>query len=254
MSEEMNTSVETTEVAEPSTESVETTEVAEPSTEVASTHERTEAERKADAKFAEMRRAETEARKEAEKYKAELERLQSENAAKQEAFSELTGYSENADYIAVALATGMPEEEAIAFAEAQREKYDLINEVNNLKATNEALMAEKEEARLQAAITEQKALDLAELKAIDSSITSLEELGTDFATFLSSGMDAKHAYFAMKAMKEGTMAKPPADIGLVNKEAPQKDFYTKEEVDAMSSEEKKRNYKQIMASLTRWSR
>lgn len=252
---ETNTSVETTEVADLSP-SEEMTEVAEQSEEAKAEEvkadERTEEQLKADARWAEMRRISEEAERRAAEAEAELERLEKEKTAKQEAFAELTGYSENADYIAVAMASGMSEEEAVAFADEQREKFNLLTENETLKAEKEALEKAKEEAELSAHIAKQTALDLAELKKIDPSIKSLNSLGSDFLEFLSSGMDAKHAYFAMKSMEEATQAKPPPEMGMVKNETPEQEFYTEAEVKAMSSDERKANWKKIMTSMPKW--
>lgn len=253
MSEETS-SVETTEVAELSP-SEETTEVAEQSEEVNAEEkadERTEEQLKADARWAEMRRNSEEAERRAAEAEARLERLEKENAAKQEAFAEITGYGENADYIAIAEAAGMSHEEAVAFAEEQREKFNLLVENESLKAEKEALERAKEEAEMSAQVERQAAHDLAELKKVDPSITSLNSLGPDFMEFLSTGMDAKHAYFAMRSMKEATQAKPPPEMGMVKKETPEQEFYTEAEVKSMSSDERKANWKKIMTSMPKW--
>lgn len=253
MSEE-TPSVEKTEVAELSP-SEETAEVAEQPEEVNAEEkadERTEEQLKADARWAEMRRHSEEAERRAAEAEAKLERLESEQTAKKEAFAELTGYGENADYIAVAMASGMSEEEAVAFANEQREKFNLLVENETLKAEKEALEKAKEEAELSAQIERQTAHDLAEIKKIDPSVKSLNSLGPSFLEFLSSGMDAKHAYFAMKSMEEATQAKPPPEMGMVKNETPDKEFYTEAEVKAMSSDERKANWKKIMSSMPKW--
>lgn len=96
--------------------------------------------------------------------------------------------------------------------------------------------------------------DLAELQKIDPSIKSLEDLGDDYSSYISAGLDAEQAYWAIKAKEEANRATPPKPAGAVKTSVPEKDYYTESEIDAMSSEELTKNWKKVMASWDRRSK
>lgn len=94
--------------------------------------------------------------------------------------------------------------------------------------------------------------DLADVQKIDPSIKDLSELGETFLNLKSKGVDTESAYWAAKAKKDATQMKPPKAPGRVNTEPTEKNFFTEEEVNAMTSEQKYANADKIMASLPRW--
>ena len=68
------------------------------------------------------------------------------------------------------------------------------------------------------------------------------------------GLSATDAYFAVKSKEAATTPSAPKEIGKVNSEPPEKDFFTKEEVDAMTSEQRYKNADKILASFSKWKR
>ena len=96
--------------------------------------------------------------------------------------------------------------------------------------------------------------DLAEIQKLDPSITSCEQLGESYVSYIKAGLSATDAYFAVKSKEAATTPSAPKEIGKVNSEPPEKDFFTKEEVDAMTSEQRYKNADKILASFSKWKR
>ena len=232
-----STSVETTEVADPSEEvtGVEEQETAEPVSEESPEPRRTEE----DAAWARMRRESEEARREAEAAKRELEELKAAQEARQETYSRLTG-SDNGEIAAIAEATGMSEDEVIAEMEAAEESVRKDMRIAEL----EEQMTNIEAERLMQA-------DLAELRKIDPTLKSLEDLGDGYIEYVASGLSPERAYWAIKAEQMARQAKPPVEVGKVATGTAEKDYYTDAEIDAMSPEQQRKNWKKIMASWDR---
>lgn len=230
-----STSVETSEVADPTEEvtGVEEQETAEP---VSETSERKTEE---DAAWARMRRESEQARKDLEAAQKELAELKARNEARDETYSRLTG-SDNGDIAAIAEATGMSEDEVLAEIEAAQEsaQKDLLIEQLQERVTSieaERLMQE----------------DLEKIRRVDPSLKSLDDLGEGFVQYMSAGLDPVKAYWAVKAEERANQATPPKEIGRVETGTADKDYYTDAEIDAMSSEELEKNYKKILASWDR---
>ena len=216
VSPETMESAETPEVAEPAEESVEMSEVAEP----------TISKRDADAAFAEMRR--------------ENERLRKE---KNELNDTLGLFFDGDDKIAAAKAHyyGKNVDEVKAeMAEAQ--------EVESLRARVKELETEKQQTRAQNMMQS----DLATLQKLDPNIKSLDEMGQEFLRLIAAGVDCETAYDAQKAYDARHKVSTPKAIGALNNEAPEKDYFTPEEVRAMSEAEVKKNFDKIMASQEKW--
>ena len=232
------TSVETTEVAEPSENvaGVEEQGIAEPASEEQSPEPRRTDQ---DAAWARMRRESEQARAEAEAAKRELEELRAQNEARQSTYSKLTG-SDNGEIAAIAEATGMSEDEVIAEMEAAAEsaRKDLrIAELEEQVTTIEAERLMQE--------------DLATLRKIDPTLNSLEDLGDGYIEYVANGLSPERAYWAIKAEQMAHEAKPPVTAGKVATGATEKDYYTDAEIDAMSPEQQRKNWKKIMASWDR---
>lgn len=234
-----STSVETSEVAEPTEEvtGVEEQETAEPVSEETVEEEPKKTEE--DAAWARMRREAEQARKDAEAAQRELAELKAQNEARESTYSRLTG-SDNGDIAAIAEATGMSEDEVLAEIEAAQEsaQKDLLieqlqNQVTSIEA--ERLMQE----------------DLEKIRKVDPSLKSLDDLGEGYIEYISAGLDPVKAYWAIKAEERANEVTPPKEIGRVATSTAEKDYYTEAEIDAMSSEELTKNWKKVMASWER---
>ena len=232
-----STSVETTDVADPSNEvtGVEEQETAEPVSEESPEPRRTEQ----DAAWARMRRESEQARAEAEAARRELEELKAAQEARQETYSRLTG-SDNGEIAAIAEATGMSEDEVIAEMQAAEESVRKDMRIAEL----EEQMTNIEAERLMQA-------DLAELRKIDPTLKSLEDLGDGYIEYVASGLSPERAYWAIKAEQMAHQAKPPVEVGKVATGTAEKDYYTDAEIDAMSPEQLTKNWKKVMASWDR---
>lgn len=223
-------SAEMQEVADPAVEETgaEVQEVAEPESEE---HQKTEA----DASFAEMRRQMQEAQREAEDARAELAELQARNEARQSAYSRLTGRDEDADIAALAEVTGMSEDEIRAEMEAAQESAQKDFRIQQLEEQIESVQAEK---LMQA--------DLDSLRKIDPSLKSLEDLGPDYMAYMETGLlTPEQAYWAIKQKQSATKRTPPKPIGEVAVGTAEKDKFSEAEIDAMSSEQLRKNWKKI---------
>lgn len=250
MSDFESTSVETSEVAEPTNETgVEDQEFAEPESEATETEENEDVEPEesegksdADAAFARMRRENEQYLAELEAAREELDELREANAkteARNEAISKLTG-NENGEIAALAEVTGMSEEEIIAEMEAAQESAQKDLKIQQLEERVNSVEAE----RLMQA-------DLATLQKIDPTLTSLESLGDDYIQYVSAGLEPEAAYWAIKAKETANRATPPKEVGKVSTGPADKDYFTEAEIDAMSPEQQRKHYKKIIASWER---
>jgi hypothetical protein len=231
-----STSVETSEVAEPTEEvtGVEEQESAEPVSEPEAQEEGRD-----DAAWARMRRESEQARKELETAQKELAELKAKNEARESTYSRLTG-SDNGDIAAIAEATGMSEDEVIAEIEAAQESAQKDLRIQQLEEQVTSIEAE----RLMQA-------DLEKIRKVDPSLKSLDDLGSAYVEYVSAGLDPVKAYWAIKAEERATQATPPKEIGRVETGTAEKDYYTDAEIDAMSSDELSKNWKKVMASWDR---
>ena len=230
--EVMETGVEDQEAAEPESE---TEEVEVEAEETESDSHKTEA----DASFAAMRRQMEEAQKEARDARAELERGQAQTEAKDDAFSRLTG-NEDWEIKALAEVTGMSEDEIKAEMEAAEENAEKDLRIQQL----EEQVGEIESERLMQA-------DLEALRKIDPSLKSLEDLGPEYPEYIVAGLSPERAYWAIKAQERANQAEPPKAVGKVATGTVEKDYFTEAEIDAMSPEQQRKNYKKILASWER---
>ncbi len=215
------TGVEEPEVAEPDVEEgVEETEAAEPSE---------EEQPKSDAAFANMRR-QLEA---ANKRIAEME----QTATEYEDALGLFFQGENKAAQAKAYHDDLPLDKVIADMNAAREKKTLEAEITEKQRQIDALLFEN-----------QKAKDLKALHDAGYKVNSLDELGEDYFAFRTMGMTPQQVYEGLQ-MKKG---KPPKSMGEVKTATPQRDTFTREEVEAMSSAERVKNYDKIRKSMSTW--
>ena len=240
---EPETGAEDQELAEPETETQETgaeaPEIAEPES------EEPQGRTAADARFAEMRRQLEEAERARAEAQTELEGLKAQQAARQAALVNM-----DVDEIdAIADQLGITRDEVLETIEREEEAAEAEIEMREKDQRIADLEARLDEVRAERMMAE----DLAELQKIDASIKSLEDLGDDFAAYISAGLTAEQAYYAIKGREIKTQAvpaKPPGKVTDVT--PPEKDYFTEEEVASMTSKEKYDNAEKIMASLPRW--
>ena len=244
MDENINTSAEIQEVAEPETEaleSAETQEVAEPdeandSTEVVEENadeaeEEPRGKNDADAAFAEMRR--------------NNEALRRENEMLMDA---LGNYFEGDTAEELSINAG-------AYANDQdpddfRAEWERAKEFEGLKEENEVLKNQLVEVEIDRRMQE----GLREIQEIDPNIESLDELGPSFINMVRAGLTNKEAYFATITMNARAKVMPPDDIGRVADNRVERDYYTSEEIDHMSRTEIRENWDKVMRSLEKMSK
>jgi hypothetical protein len=241
MEDYINESVETQDVADLDTdvenESEETQEVAEPETEVVDNSQE-ETRTKQDAAFAEQRRRIQELERANEEARAENEQML---AALQRFFD-----GDNATDLSI---------NANAYAEQRdpeeyRAEYEQKAELERLKADNQSLLEQINSIKVEQLMRD----GLKEIQAIDPNVKSLEELGETFAHFIGAGLTSKEAYYATIARDAKEKVQPPDAIGRVNDTKIERDYYTSEELDNLSSDEMDANWDKVMRSMDRLSK
>lgn len=220
---------EVPEVAEPDNE-VETSGAEEP--EVAEPV-RTEQ----DAAFAQMRRQ-----------NEDLERQLAEAQRQSKEYEDALGLffdGEDKALKAQAYANERPFEEVKAESQMQAQLAELQSKNANLE---QQLLEQQAQAQMNA--------DLAEIQKSHPEVKSIEELGQEYLAFRFNPMgemSAEQAFQMMQTYKASTTPKKPPIIGTVSTtDKPQSDYYTREEVEAMSPAEVSKNYDKIRESMTKW--
>ena len=194
-------SEETQEVAEPETvESEESQEVAEPE------------KSKADAAFAEMRRQLQAAEEEKRQLNEALGLYFDGETAEEKYLQAQAHYQER------------PLEEVQQEIQAQKELKEKETQFEQLAQENLKLKAER--------AMEQ---GLKEIQSIDSSITDLRELGQDFANYIRAGLSNTDAYYATIAKKNAQSVTPAKPVGDVSPSETERDYYTEDEIDKMTT-------------------
>lgn len=190
-----------------------------------------------DAAFAEMRRA-----------KEDLERQLAEAQRQSKEYEEALGLFFDGDdkpLQAQAYASQRPLEEVRAEQQMQSQLQDMQAENENLR---EQLLQQQAQAQMDA--------DLAEIQRLHPEIKSIEELGQEYLMFRFnqvSEVSAEQAFQMMAAYKASTTPKKPPVVGAVaTNTQPEKDYFTREEVEAMSPEEVSKNYDLIRKSMNKW--
>ena len=238
-----NTSAEMQEVAEPAeteevTETgVEEQEAADP---VSEEHQKTDA----DSAFAEMRRAKEAAEKEAEDARAELAEIQARQEARESTFSRLAGREEDAEILALAELTGMSEDEIRAEMQAANEAAQKDLRIQQLE---EQINSSEAERLMQE--------DLRRIQRIDPLVNSLDELGPEYERYMRAFdedgnpvMTPEDAYWAIRGKQKANQATPPREVGKVATGTAKKQGFTQAEIDAMSSDQLRANWKEIYNS------
>ena len=102
--------------------------------------------------------------------------------------------------------------------------------------------------------------DLLTLKAAfpEIKVNSIEELGDEFMGYMASGKYTVEVAYAMAKAAQEMLKKPvPPSIGSVKSNVPiEKEFYTSNEVDRLTSKEldNPKIMKRVMASMTKWNK
>ena len=240
----VGTSVETTDVADPSEEvtGVEEQEVASP---VSEESEEPTGKTEEDAAWARMRRETEQAKKDAEAARQELAEIKASTEARSSAFSRLTGKGEDAEIAALAEVTGLSEDEVAEIYEREVESAQKDRRIEQLEEMVSTIQGE----RLYQA-------DLDRLRKIDPSLNDLESLGDEYMRYMSAVdpetgapvMEPEDAYWAIKAKQRANQATPPKEVGKVATGTAEKTKFSDAEIDAMSSDQLKKNWKKIFAS------
>lgn len=239
-----STSVETSEVAEPTEEvtGVEEQETAEP---VSEESEEPTGKTEEDAAWARMRREAEQAKKDLEAAQQELAEMKASTEARSSAFSRLTGKGEDAEIAALAEVTGLSEDEVAEIYEREVESAQKDRRIEQLEEMVSTIQGE----RLYQA-------DLDRLRKIDPSLKDLESLGDEYMRYMSAVdpetgapvMEPEDAYWAIKAKQQANQATPPKEVGKVATGTAEKTKFSDAEIDAMSSDQLKKNWKKILAS------
>ena len=186
---------------------------------------------KSDSAFAELRRR-------AEEAERKVNELEARNAEYDETLG-LFFDGDNKIAQARAYHDEVPVEQVVANMQAAREREEMQSQNESLKAENDLLR-----------YNQMKAQDLAELKEHGiTDIADVEELGEDFFRYRANGLSASEAYDFIQMRKP----KPPKSMGKVEPSPTEKDFFTRDEVMAMSSAERFKHIDKITASMKKWS-
>lgn len=231
-----NLGVNEPEVADPVTEGVNEPEVADP----VEPEEKVPDGNSASEAWARIRRESAENARRAEEAERALAEMQAQNEARATAISRLTG-RENGDIEALAESMDVDSDELLSLIEAEQDSVKKDREIETLQGQIASLNADR-----------QMQADLIKIQAIDPEVTSLEQLGDSFGNYIKAGLSAEDAYFAVKSREQVKKPIAPKAPGKVNNEPPKKDFFTEAEVDAMTPEQQKANYKLILASMPKW--
>lgn len=241
--EELETSVEMQEVAEPVETQVEETQT-EPAVEQAETEEVAKPQQtpEENAAFARMRREQEQARREAEAYRKQAERMA-------QAVSKF-GYQGNPDDIAdqiEASATGKSVDQ-IRAERLQREQA--MTSAQQVAVERDLYKNQLIEFQVKSAMER----DLASIRKIDKTVKNLDDLGPEFASLVNSGVDAQTAYFAVKAKEQANTKPKPKDIGAIGASTKEKDYYTPDEVENLTAEQMNDSKirAKIRKSMTKW--
>ena len=185
---------------------------------------------KSDSAFAELRRR-------AEEAERKVNELEARNAEYDETLG-LFFDGDNKIAQARAYHDEVPVEQVVANMQAAREREEMQSQNESLKAENDLLR-----------YNQMKAQDLAELKEHGiTDIADVEELGEESFRYRANGLSASEAYDFIQMRKP----KPPKSMGKVEPSPTEKDFFTRDEVMAMSSAERFKHIDKITASMKKW--
>lgn len=239
------------EVAEPDEDSEEGSnyqEVANPESEEEVTEEQSHED---NAKFQEYRHRMEEAEARAEEIQRELDELRAMQTVKEQVVAEYANdeYDDYDEIVAEALGISSEELEARIEERARIERLEAENA--QFRAEKEEALKREQEARENEALTNQ----LAAVNKIDPTITNVMDFEEKFAglsqtpsDYLEKGLTLEQAYWALKAELDAHKRTPPPEAGGIKSEPNEKPFYTKDDVLAMTPEERAKHWKEIRAA------
>jgi len=97
--------------------------------------------------------------------------------------------------------------------------------------------------------------DLQRIQKLDPTIKSLNDLGDGYFNLIKAGVDAEMAFNVIQQKKQRETKIPPTEIGKVNsKSKSEKDYYSPEEVDKLSTKEldDPKVWEKVRNSMTKW--
>lgn len=219
-------------------------EVAEPQSE----EEVTGQSHEDNAKFQEFRHRMEEAERKAEELQRQIDEMEEAEKVRNEVYQEYMDDDDVDIDSIIADAYGISTEEVKARIEEKAR-------IERLEAENAQFRAEKEEAeRREQEARENEALttQLAEVNKIDPSIKNVLDFEEKFAglshtpeDYLRKGLTLSETYWALKAEQDAHKRTPPPEVGGVKNEQTEKPFYTKDDVMAMTPEERTKHWKAI---------
>lgn len=239
------------EVAEPDEDSEEGSnyqEVANPESEEEVTEEQSHED---NAKFQEFRHRMEEAERERDEIQRELDELRAMQTVKEQVVAEYANdeYDDYDEIVAEALGISSEELEARIEERARIERLEAENA--QFRAEKEEALRREQEARENEALTNQ----LAAVNKIDPTITNVMDFEEKFAglsqtpsDYLEKGLTLEQAYWALKAELDAHKRTPPPEAGGIKSEPTEKPFYTKDDVLAMTPEERAKHWKEIRAA------
>ncbi|MBR5783215.1 MAG: hypothetical protein IKY33_03205 [Clostridia bacterium] len=120
-----------------------------------------------------------------------------------------------------------------------------------MRQENERLRAENERY-VDDQLHRQMEQDLADIRKMDASVVSLEELGEEFFSLVAAGIAAPVAFAALRESRRAV--EPPAMGQLENGGVQDKEFYRPEEVDALSPAQlaDPAVWQKVRSSMTKW--
>lgn len=219
-------------------------EVAEPQSE----EEVTEQSHEDNAKFQEFRHRMEEAERRAEEAERRANELEAAQKVRDEVYQEyMEDEDEDLDSI-IAESLGISSEEVKARIEERAEYERMKAENEQFRAEKEAALQREQEARDRETLANQ----LAEVNKIDPSIKNVLDFEEKFSglshtpeDYLMKGLTLSETYWALTAEMDAHKRTPPPEVGGVKNEQTEKPFYTKDDVLAMTPEERTKNWKAI---------
>lgn len=205
------------------------------------------------ARFQEYRHKLEDAERERDEAMRELEELKAMQSVRDEVYAEyMDDEDDDVDSI-IADALGISSEDVKARIEEKAEMERLKAENEKFKAEREEALRREEEARNNEALTNQ----LAAVQKIDPSIKNVLDFENKFqglsqtpSDYLEKGLTLEQAYWALKAEQDAHKRTPPPEVGGVKNEQTEKPYFTREDVMAMTPEERTKNWKAIREAQT----
>ena len=205
------------------------------------------------ARFQEYRHRMEEAERRAEEAERRANELEAAQKVRDEVYQEyMEDEDDDLDSI-IAESLGISSEEVKARIEERAEYERMKAENEQFRAEREAALQREQEARENEALTNQ----LAAVNKIDPSITNVLDFEKKFeglsqapSDYLEKGLTLEQTYWALMAEMDAHKRTPPPEVGGVKSEQTEKPFYTKDDVLAMTPEERTKHWKEIRAAQT----